>query len=60
MYRTKKEKQTGSMPSLLCAPSAHSSPLGFAPANTQKQDPNPSPRITGARCDSAGESGQDV
>ena len=36
---------------LLCAPSAHSSPLGFAPANAQKQDPNPSPRVMGARRD---------
>ena len=42
-YRTREEKQSSFMPSLLCAPSAHSSPLGLAPTTAHKHDPTQAP-----------------
>ena len=47
-YRAEKEKQAGYMPSLLCAPSAHSSPLGLAPTTARNMiQPKPL-SVTGA------------
>ena len=46
-YKTNKEKQGGYMPSLPCAPSAHSGPLGFAPTTAHKQDPAQAPACHG-------------
>ena len=42
-YRTREEKQSSFMPSLLCAPSAHSSLLGPAPTTAHKHDPTQPP-----------------
>ena len=43
VYRTREEKKSSFMPSLPCAPSAHSSPLGLAPTTAHKHDPTQAP-----------------
>ena len=46
-YRTNKEKEAGYIPSLLCAPSPHSSPLGLAPMIAHNVTQPKPPSVTG-------------